>query len=179
MGDDASRELWYSAQAMMTAVANVHKALWGNGKGDVATREPVRLALAIDTDSAISLEARKMRNNFDHYEDRIRTWAESREGLMLEGVGPRPLIDGHTQMALWRSYDPATDTLSFWDSSLSLTAIEQEAQRLIPIAEDIARQCPECMDEGREHRRVTFPIRRGFPAEADDPREWLAEADDK
>lgn len=163
VGEDAQRELWYAAQAMMTAVANVHKVMWGNGKGDVPAREPVRSALGVDRGSAISKEARDMRNNFDHYEDRIREWAESDEGLMIEGLGGPPVVIGHTPKVHWRNYDPATDTLWFWGASLDLAAIEIEARRLIPIAEQIASMCPQCMDEGREHPD-TFPVRPGFPA---------------
>lgn len=169
MGEDAIRELWYSAQAMMTATANVHKLAWGLGKGASAqAREPIRYALEIDDSSAISKEARDMRNNFDHYEDRIREWAESGEGLKIEGVGGPISVNGHTSRAQWRNYDPATDSLWFWGESIYLGDIEQEARRLIPITEDVARRCPECMEKGREHI-VRFPIPRGYPAGEADP----------
>jgi hypothetical protein len=164
MGEDAYRELWYSAQAMMSAVANVHKLAWGLGKGASAqAREPIRRALEIDRSSAISKDARDMRHNFDHYEDRIREWAESGEGLKIEGVGGPLSINGHTCRTQWRNYDPVTGTLWFWGKSIDLGAIEREARRLIPITEDITRLCPECMEKGREHI-VRFPVPRVYPA---------------
>jgi hypothetical protein len=163
MHEDAERELWYSAQAMMTAVANVDKTLWLNRGGSEKAREPVRRVLGVDDDSASMEQARDIRNYFDHYDKKINEWAKSSEGLKLSGIGGPLKISGHSDKAQWQSYDPATDTLSFWDLSVALAPIAQEARRLIPIAEDIASKCPGCMDEGKEHP-VTFPIARGFPA---------------
>jgi hypothetical protein len=168
MHHDANRELWYSAQALMTAVANVDKVLWLNRGGSEVAREPVRRAFGIDADTVAMEQARKIRDRFDHYDDLIRRWAKSDEGLKIEGIGAPLEIAGHTHMAQWRGYDPATDTLSFWDLSVELTPIEEEARRLIPLAEDIANRCPGCMDEGREHP-VTFQVARGFPAEYNPP----------
>ncbi|MGA2454725.1 MAG: hypothetical protein ABSG93_14505 [Solirubrobacteraceae bacterium] len=166
MGEDADRELWYAVQAFATSVANVDKTLWLNRGGSEAAREPVRNVLGVDQDSVSMEQVRKIRNHLDHYDAKINEWAKSSEGLKIEGVGAPLSVSGHTDKAQWRGYDPATDTLSFWDKSAELGPIEVEARRLIRLAEDIASRCPGCMDEGTEHP-VTFPVRRGFPAEDD------------
>lgn len=163
MGQDAERELWYAAQAMMTAVANVDKTLWLNRGSSERAREPVRAALGIDGDSVSMKTARKIRDRFEHYDDLINQWAKSEEGLQVEVIGRSPRIIGHSDKVQWRGYDPSTDTLSFWDLSVELAPIEQEARRLIPLAEDIATKCAGCMDEGKDHP-VTFPVERGYPA---------------
>jgi hypothetical protein len=161
MGEDANRELWYAAQSLLSAAANVTKVLWGT-KATGAAREPVRKTLGV-TDGEIWQVARKIRNSFDHYDERIQEWNESGEGLKVEGIGGRPKIVGHTNRAQWRNYDPRNDTLYFWDDALRLSDIEAEARRLIPIAADVLNLCPECVDEGRPHP-VTFHRERGFPA---------------
>ena len=172
MSDDADRELWYAAQALMAAVANVDKTLWlKRGKSQQA-REPVRAALGVEDDSTSTEVAREIRNHIEHYDDNINKWAKSSEGLKIEVIGPTPRITGHTSKVRWRGYDPATDTISFWGLSVELSPIEQEARRLIPIAEDILSVCPQCMDEGKEH--VMSPVEPGFPA-AYDPQGSSAE----
>lgn len=161
---EADRELWFAAQAMMSAVANVHKLLWGNQKArDVAARAPIREALGITDESPISTDARRMRNNFDHYDDRIGAWVESGEGLRIRGTGGAPKIVGHTIKAQWERYDPSTNTLSFWGESISLAAIAGEAQRLIPIADEIEARCAGCMDQGKDHP-VLFPQAPSYPS---------------
>jgi hypothetical protein len=163
MGQDADRELWYAAQALMSAAANVAKVLWGKNATIAATREPVRNALGV-ADGVTWQAARHVRNNFDHYDDRIREWNESGEGLQVEGIGGPAKIVGHTRRAQWRNYDPQNDTLYFWGVVLPLGDIEAEARRLIPVAEDVLNLCPGCVDEGRSHP-IVLSRERGYPAE--------------
>lgn len=166
MGEDAQRELWYAAQALMSAAANVAKVLWGKNATIAATREPIRKALGVD-DGVIWQAARNVRNNFDHYDDRIREWNESGEGLKIEGIGGPATIIGPSRRAQWQNYDPQTDTLYFWGVALPLGDIEIEARRLIPVAEDVLNLCSGCVDEGRAHP-ITFHRERGYPAEQND-----------
>jgi hypothetical protein len=163
--DDATRELWYAAQALMTAIANIDKALWLKRNGSEKGREPVRAALGVKDDSTSTEVAREIRNHLEHYDDNINRWAKSSEGLKIEVVGATPVITGHTDKVLWRGYDPAADVISFWGLSVELSPIEQEARRLIPIAEHVLSLCPQCVDEGKEH--VMHQPAPGFPAAYD------------
>lgn len=156
----ADRELWFAAQALLSAIANVDKVLW-DGQSYEAERQPVRDALGVTTRSGAWITAREIRNHFDHYDEKIRVWDLAGEGMRTRGIGPL-ITTGLTPTAEWEGYDAATDTLRFWHVSVGLGPIEAEARRLIPLAADQIGLCPTCVDEGLTHRirlfrRPVFP----------------------
>jgi hypothetical protein len=69
---------WSSAQALLTAVANISKALWGQGGKLGPQRKPLRDSRGVADTS--SLRPTSMRNNFDHFDDRLDTWWHASAG---------------------------------------------------------------------------------------------------
>ncbi len=59
-------------QGFLTAVANISKALWGPKGKRAQERAPLRATLKVD--EASPLKPTSMRNNFDHFDDRLDTW---------------------------------------------------------------------------------------------------------
>ncbi len=67
-------QIWYSLQNLLNAVANLSKAFWGQ-KGKLSQkREPLRQSLGVTEPSA--LQSPDMRNNFEHFDDRLEKWVE-------------------------------------------------------------------------------------------------------
>lgn len=125
--------LFASLQSLLTATANVSKALWGE-RGDVARRRaPLRASLAIDETSPFN--QRKMRNNYDHFDARLDDWwqrSPNKAHLDL-GVGPKAeAMAGAAEIDLFRHYDPVTSIAWFWGDTFDVKSIVEEANRILP-----------------------------------------------
>lgn len=70
--NDDGQRTFYSIQALLTASANVSKALWGQEPKQRNERKPLRDSLGIDDTSPFM--ARGMRNKFDHFDERLDEW---------------------------------------------------------------------------------------------------------
>lgn len=66
MLEESERELWFFAQSLLSAAANVDKALWGRTKdpAHALSRQPLREALRTDDGSPMK-GVRRTRNHFD------------------------------------------------------------------------------------------------------------------
>lgn len=134
--EDSSQELlWVAIQSFLTAVANISKALWGQGGSLSAEREPLRLSLHVDDSSPI--KATSMRNNFDHFDDRLDTWwATSKNHLHFDYlVAPGWSVGGMDATDVFRWYDPETTEVIFWGDKYPLATILAEVVRIGEIAE--------------------------------------------
>ena len=69
---------WASIQNCLTAVANISKAMWGQGGKYSKERKPLRDSLGVGNNSP--LKRTSMRNNFEHFDERL----EKVELLYLE-----------------------------------------------------------------------------------------------
>jgi len=67
--------VWYSLQAFLIAAANVSKLLWPPASSSTAQRCRLRDALNIEESSP--LRSRDLRNCFEHFEERLETWARA------------------------------------------------------------------------------------------------------
>lgn len=118
--------IWLSLQNLLTAAANVSKALWGTDDKIEAARLPLRESLAVADGSA--LNSRKLRNHFDHFDERLDEWwtksgdhnlvdcivgppgAIVFEGGLTEGVGS----DGSTPLRQPPTSGPTPMTSKPW-----------------------------------------------------------------
>ncbi len=129
---------WFAIQSLLSATANITKALWGDGGKLTAEREPLRLSLAIDDSSP--LKTTTMRNNFDHFDDRLDKWSEGGTGTIVDlSFGdPTTIISGPgatgKDSGFFRNFNPATGDLIFWGQSYHLPTIVQEVARITPLA---------------------------------------------
>jgi hypothetical protein len=67
-----TRHAWIAIQNILTAAANVSKALWGSKGKRAVERVPLRASLQIEDTSP--LRDVVMRNHFEHYDERLDTW---------------------------------------------------------------------------------------------------------
>jgi hypothetical protein len=128
---------WYPVQAFLSAVANISKALWGQGGSLTTQRADLRASLGIQDDSPLRSTA--MRNHFDHFDDRLDKWwkrSTNRNYVDLSFGDMASAITGPSIEIkdMFRSYDPATNNLVFWGETYHIPTIEQEIARIMPLA---------------------------------------------
>jgi len=128
-------QLWIAIQNLLTAAANLSKALWGQGGKLAVEREPLRRSLGVLDESPLRDVA--MRNHFEHFDERLdRWWATSKSRnymdltMLQPGVGVMGLLDDQD---MFRVLDPAQSEVVFWGERFNLRAITQAAHELLPI----------------------------------------------
>ena len=114
--DDISRT-FYSIQNLLNAAANVSKALWGQSGSLTAERQALRDSIGVSDSSP--LREVTMRNNFEHFDERLdRWWTQSAHHNYADlNIGPRSAISGIDNVDTFRMYDPATTEVVFWGQS--------------------------------------------------------------
>jgi hypothetical protein len=125
---------WSAIQNLLTAAANISKALWGQGGKLAVEREPLRASLGIADTSPLREVA--MRNHFEHFDERLdRWWDTSANHIYVDmAVGPRGrTVSGPAESDMFRQFDPTTGEVIFWGERFNLQEIVSEAERLLPI----------------------------------------------
>ena len=139
-------QLWVGCQMFVGGSGNASKALWGEGRKRKVTaplREPLRDSLGVDDSSP--LFNLSMRNNFEHYDERIdQWWRDSPNHNRLDRmIGPPTAIAGLSAIEMFRIYDPSQSTgprIVFWGQTYDLQPIADECARIHPIAEQEANK---------------------------------------
>jgi hypothetical protein len=131
---------WSSIQNFLTATANIAKALWGAGGSRAAAREPLRLSLGVADDSALA--STRLRNHFEHYDERLDQWFERSAGRNYVDfvIGPENVIAGADATDIFRWFDPDVGDVIFWGERYSIAALVRAVRQLLPIAEREAKQ---------------------------------------
>lgn len=122
--------LWYSLQGVLMAAGNISKLFWGS-KSDKAEaeklerqREPLRKLAGVSDDSA--LRNRKIRNAFEHFDERIEDWFKEGNTKLFSsrsvGRPGNPVVVGWPPPTTRRfgNYNGRTGVLTFWDHSVSI-----------------------------------------------------------
>lgn len=130
--------VWIGAQVLLTGAANTSKALWGGGRERhkiSAEREPLRRSLQVEDSSPLSDV--RMRNNFEHYDERLdKWWQESPQHNHLDRLlGPPESVSGLNDIDRFRVYDPTTHDIVFWGERFNVQAIATAVSELLPRAE--------------------------------------------
>jgi hypothetical protein len=125
---------WSSIQNCLTAVANISKALWGQTGKYSAERKPLRDSLDVGDDSP--LKPTSMRNNFEHFDERLDDWyaTSANHNYLDHMIGPPNIVGGFADTDMFRVFDPTTAELVFWGKRYPLKTIMDEVGRLHPIA---------------------------------------------
>ena len=66
-----------------------------------------------------------MRNNFEHFDERLdRWWKQSaRHNNVDMNIGPKDtMIKGVDDIDMFRQFDPGTADITFWDKNLTLSS---------------------------------------------------------
>jgi hypothetical protein len=135
-----STHAWIAIQNMLTAAANASKALWGQGGRLSEQREPLRASIRVNDTSP--LREVVMRDHFEHYDERLDRWWENSEAhnYLDMSVMPPSMVQGVADGDMFRVFDPSTGDVVFWGQRFRLTALAEEAVRLLPIATAEARK---------------------------------------
>jgi hypothetical protein len=132
--------IWYSLQNLLTAAANIAKALWGEGAKLTEERRPLRESLGVPDDSPLQQTA--LRNHFEHFDSRLDIWAA--ESATTPGssyidkiIGPPTTVVavGSGPKEYFRHFDPSTGVASFWGETFDLKALVDTVVELLPRAE--------------------------------------------
>jgi hypothetical protein len=137
---DPGQNLWPELQAIVLATANLSKLLWGQEDKHAAARQALRASIGVEDSSP--LRFRKMRNHFEHVDERLDTWWKESpsHNFADRNIGPYPMIDGLQRIELFRQYDPDTGNLWFWGDSFNVAEIAAEVRRIYPkVAEESAK----------------------------------------
>lgn len=129
---DSIHQIFYGIQNLLNAAANISKALWGTrGKRDLE-RKPLRDSIGVT--NASPLHEVDMRNNFEHFDERLdRWWKDSPHHNYIDlNIMPRSAIGGVDDSDVFRMFDPATTDLIFWSERFNIQAIVNEIQRILP-----------------------------------------------
>ena len=123
-------ELWSAIQSILTAAANVSRIL-SPPRPESKTRGAMLRDL-LQIDASNPLLQRKLRNHFEHYDERIEEWFSSmtRSTYVDQIIGPLPGFLRDFPQNAHRQYDPATQTLTFRGDSLNLRSILEALEEI-------------------------------------------------
>ncbi len=135
-----TRAIWFGLQGVLISASNASKLLWGTGRTDkeveqrAEERRPLRESVQVDDSSP--LKSRRIRNSFEHFDERLMAWFGERgeknpylgrnisePGGIVVGAEPTPDHFGH--------FDPSTCVLTFWEESVELNPLVAEAERIL------------------------------------------------
>jgi hypothetical protein len=116
----------------------------GSAEGSSESRRLLRESLEVSEESV--LRDVKLRNDFEHFDERLERWFATSEhrnyfGRIVGPIGqlvypPQPLTDQFQQ------FDPETGAVAFWDHTVSLPDVVNEASRIRQIARAEVRKPP-------------------------------------
>jgi hypothetical protein len=104
--------LWYSIQGLLVSVGNVSKLLWPSAN-HAPRGETLRKLLGVPNDSALA--PRTFRNHFEHFDERLESWATSsaRRNFVDSNVGPPGMIVGLDDEDFLRNFDTQSHAVTF------------------------------------------------------------------
>ena len=147
---------WIAIQSLLTAAANISKALWGQGEKFAAQREDLRTSLQIDDTSP--LKPVVMRNHFEHFDEKLDDWwrDSERHNYVDMNIGPEGQVEGADEIDVFRQFDPASGEVMFWSKRFNLREVIAEIQRILPIVTGEAHkphwEPPNSGGSGQPHR---------------------------
>ncbi len=143
-GRDKDDELWYAAQALTVAVANLSKILLGTAarrpRLQVAKERAARLRKRLGVSADAPWLLRDVRNGLEHFDERLDEWGEQTNS---SPVSDRTVVrknyrvryfalDGNREIPAerWREYNVVTDVLSYQGQELRLSPLREELPKL-------------------------------------------------
>jgi hypothetical protein len=144
--DRGTDRSWRTLQNLLVSAANISKLLWGSRGGREAERAELRQSLGVGDDSP--MKDTDLRNDFEHFDERVeRHYAATDQRIYLgRNIGPPGFVNiqGMLPGSRFQHFDPATGMVTFWEHSVSVREIVQEAQRLLGAiqAAEAARRAP-------------------------------------
>jgi hypothetical protein len=113
---------------------NLSKALWGQQGKFAVQRADLRDSLGVTDQSPLKNVG--MRNNFEHFDERIDTWWKDcpAHNHLDRLIGQPSAIEGLSEKEMFRIYDPTAKQIVFWGQTFNLQEIATEVDRIFPVA---------------------------------------------
>ncbi len=130
----STKMFWYSLQNFLISTANISKILWPPNKKYQKRGQSLKKKLKIDEKSP--LKNREFRNHFEHYDERLEKWANSKHNNFYidSNIGPLNSIKisniKNVSTISQRHFDPTTFTLIFQGKELEILPIVNEIKRI-------------------------------------------------
>jgi len=133
------RQVFMDIQSALGCAANVGKMLWPAPTDPDAAKIAIprgarlRALLKIETDPV--LEDRRLRNSFEHLDERVDKWAQQPRKLMLNVFGPINVVVGWTHDEIFTMYDPVSRSVRMLRHTVSLFDVKTSVERVQEAAE--------------------------------------------
>jgi hypothetical protein len=131
MQEAAADRLWYSIQAFLVAAGNISKLLWPSDTSILPERGPeLRASLEVEGDSPLA--SRTLRNQFEHFDERLARWAVSSKQRVFIDASVRPVgvISGAEPGDYLRNFDPQNFAVTFRGDRYHLLPIVEAIEQL-------------------------------------------------
>ncbi len=124
--------VFYALQNLLNAAANISKALWGQGGSLTAQRQALRDSIGIS--DASPLRNVTMRNNFEHFDERLEKWwrESQRHNYADFNIMPKSMVVGIDPIDWFRNFDPQTTDLYFWSQEFNIQELVTEVHKIVP-----------------------------------------------
>jgi hypothetical protein len=133
-----TERIWFALQNVLVSAANLSKLLWGSS----GKREHERVALrdSIGVDNTSVLKSLDIRNDFEHFDERIEDWyvRQGQSGYVGRNIGSGVVHiedEDENEGRRFGEYDPSTGGVIFWTHSVCLPEIVGEVRRILPLVE--------------------------------------------
>lgn len=116
-------QFWLAVQSMLAALANISKLLFPPDSKQRGIE--LRQSLGIPDDSFFN--SRRMRNNYEHFDERIDTWAKTRKAkhLVDRTIGDHASLQQEFGIDnCLRNYDPDRGILTFCGETFEIALVE-------------------------------------------------------
>ncbi len=129
------RGTFYASQNLLTAAANISKALWGGKERSVA-RKILRDRIGISDASPI--REVDMRNNYEHFDERLERWwkafsqPRSFADLSIVETNDDLIMLGVEIEDRFRMLNLSTMTFTFWGQEFPLRDLVEEVRKVLP-----------------------------------------------
>lgn len=128
---------WYSLQAFLISVGNISKLLWpsppGRGKQRIIPDRGEKLRESLDVPEDSCLQSRKLRNHFEHFDERLEKWANPARlahSLIDSNLLSSDLFGGEAHHSMLRNFDPERRIVTFSEDRYALQPILDEVDKL-------------------------------------------------
>jgi hypothetical protein len=127
--------VWFALQSLLIAAANLSKLFWGSGGSREDARLDLRQSVGVEDDSP--LRDPKLRNDFEHFDERVEDWfgTSQRHNFMGRNIGPHSAVVGIDEKDRFQWYDPSTGVVTFWTRSVALPLLMAEVRRILPVVQ--------------------------------------------
>lgn len=125
-----SKTFWFYSQAFLVSTANISKLLWGTNSQTYFDRTILREALGISNSSV--LKSRKVRNSFEHFDERLDSWAinSSERPFFDSNIGPKHMFEGIKPKDHLRFFDTEEISINFKGDSFKVKPIIKALEEL-------------------------------------------------